>query len=334
MRSKTESWQAIEASLSERALRAESIAEMAEHKKALLEEQTTSLKQQVSSLTNRLAESQANAQASEHLADRLRKGEMLLSDRTQDLESRLSLELGQKQSLQSSLRELEMRYKMDMQEAKTMDELATKKHNQQVADLTSEIEAIKEQLAAAERSTRRSGGGSGGGGGGASASSSGGGNASKGASKQMEGEEDLMRVSTTSKGYGSLLTNTLPSGDTSYAASERLHQQLHQRNEETNALMLQIQQMQASRDALLDEVSYLSSRNAQLEEESASVPHLSEEVVALRKRTELLLSLLGEKEEEVEASLADMREVKTMYRAQMDSLLLQITSQNQSPLKQ
>ena len=39
MRVKQESWQAVESSLSERALRAESAAEMADHRKALLEEQ-------------------------------------------------------------------------------------------------------------------------------------------------------------------------------------------------------------------------------------------------------------------------------------------------------
>jgi len=39
MRAKQEGWQAVESSLSERALRAESVAEMAEHRKNLLEEQ-------------------------------------------------------------------------------------------------------------------------------------------------------------------------------------------------------------------------------------------------------------------------------------------------------
>ena len=39
MRAKQESWQSVESSLSERALRAESAAEMADHRKALLEEQ-------------------------------------------------------------------------------------------------------------------------------------------------------------------------------------------------------------------------------------------------------------------------------------------------------
>ena len=36
--------------------------------------------------------------------------------------------------------------------------------------------------------------------------------------------------------------------------------------------------------------------------------------------------MLGEKEEEVEAVLADLKEVKDMYRAQMDDLLGQLTA--------
>lgn len=62
-------------------------------------------------------------------------------------------------------------------------------------------------------------------------------------------------------------------------------------------------------------------RNAQLEEQCASVPGLRAEVEACTKRTEMLLVLLGEKEEELEGALADMKEVRTMYRAHMDELL-------------
>jgi hypothetical protein len=78
---------------------------------------------------------------------------------------------------------------------------------------------------------------------------------------------------------------------------------------------------QASRNALLEEVSYLSMRNSQLEEQCASVPTLQAEAEALGKRTEMLLVMLGEKEEELEAALGDMREVKHMYRAHLDELL-------------
>ena len=55
-------------------------------------------------------------------------------------------------------------------------------------------------------------------------------------------------------------------------------------------------------------------------------PSLVEEVAALRKQNDVLLSLLGEKEEELEAAMADMREVKGMYKAQMDELLYRLTA--------
>ena len=46
--------------------------------------------------------------------------------------------------------------------------------------------------------------------------------------------------------------------------------------------------------------------------------------MASKKRIEVLLIMLGEKEEEVEAVMSDLKEVKNMYRAQMDDLLTQV----------
>jgi len=79
--------------------------------------------------------------------------------------------------------------------------------------------------------------------------------------------------------------------------------------------------LQASRNALLEEVSYLSMRNSQLEEQCASVPKLQAENDAFTKRLELVLVLLGEKDEELEAMMSDMQEVKHMYRAHLEELI-------------
>lgn len=79
--------------------------------------------------------------------------------------------------------------------------------------------------------------------------------------------------------------------------------------------------LQASRNALLEEVSYLSMRNSQLEEQCASVPKLQAENEAFTKRLELVLVLLGEKDEELEAMMSDMQEVKHMYRAHLEELI-------------
>jgi hypothetical protein len=50
------------------------------------------------------------------------------------------------------------------------------------------------------------------------------------------------------------------------------------------------------------------------------------ELSAKQSQIEVLLVLLGEKEEELEALLLDMREVKHMYKAQMEELLIKIIS--------
>ncbi len=72
---------------------------------------------------------------------------------------------------------------------------------------------------------------------------------------------------------------------------------------------------------MLEEVSYLSMRNSQLEEQSASVPRLQCEAEAATKRLELVLVLLGEKDEELEAMMGDMQEVKHLYRAHLEELI-------------
>ena len=78
---------------------------------------------------------------------------------------------------------------------------------------------------------------------------------------------------------------------------------------------------QTSRNALLEEVSFLSARNAQLEEDTAEFPSMKEELQASRKQIEVLLVLLGEKEEELEATMMDMKEIKNMYASHIQELL-------------
>ena len=97
MRVKQESWQSVESSLSERALRAESAAEMADHRKALLEEQVIEMKQQLGLLGGRLSEAQATLSANEGVAEKLRKLEHTSAEKMAELESRCALEAGQKQ---------------------------------------------------------------------------------------------------------------------------------------------------------------------------------------------------------------------------------------------
>ena len=146
MRMKGESWQAVEASLSERALRAESVAEIAELKKVVLEEQTNDLKLQIGLIGTRLQESLTAAQIAESALEKLKKSETALADKVIELESRLALEVGQKQSFQSSLRELELRHKIDQQDAKNAADLIAQQGEGQLHLLKAEAQSLKDQL--------------------------------------------------------------------------------------------------------------------------------------------------------------------------------------------
>ena len=146
LRMKSESWQAVEASLSERALRAESVAEIAELKKTVLEEQTNELKLQVGLLGARLHEALIAAHSAESVIEKLQKSEVVSADKMVELESRLSLEIGQKQSFQSSLRELELRHKIEQQDAKDAVDLISQQGEGQLYQLQAETQALREQL--------------------------------------------------------------------------------------------------------------------------------------------------------------------------------------------
>jgi hypothetical protein len=78
---------------------------------------------------------------------------------------------------------------------------------------------------------------------------------------------------------------------------------------------------QISRDALLEEVSFLSSKLADYEENNLQVAPLTAELSKLRAQNETLLLLLGEKEEELESMIQDMKDVKVMYRQELDRLI-------------
>lgn len=88
--------------------------------------------------------------------------------------------------------------------------------------------------------------------------------------------------------------------------------------------------MQASRDALLEEVSYLSSKIAELDDKLHGLSLVEEELSHVKKRNDTLLILLGEKDEELQASFSDNMEVKNLYRVHIEELLLQLAPPSSS----
>ena len=120
------------------------------------------------------------------------------------------------------------------------------------------------------------------------------------------------------------MPDTLPSGEISFAASERVAQQVQRQREEEQSQLALVKQLELTRDSLLEEVSYLSSRNVELEERVAATEELQVELNESAVRTDTLLGLLGEKEEEVESVLSDMKDMRDLYKHHIEELSLKV----------
>ncbi len=70
----------------------------------------------------------------------------------------------------------------------------------------------------------------------------------------------------------------------------------------------------------------MSSRNSQLEEAAIDLQRLKEQISSLQKQLEISLLLLGEKEEELEAMMLDMKDVKHMYSSHIAELVEQVST--------
>ena len=112
----------------------------------------------------------------------------------------------------------------------------------------------------------------------------------------------------------------LPTGGASYAAAEQSvlkSRRLRENEEEHESYVLELER---ARDSLLEEVTLLSERNSELEESGAALEKLRGELNTQAETMDALLTLLGEKEEEEEAQMGDMREVKNLYSGEIREL--------------
>ena len=104
-------------------------------------------------------------------------------------------------------------------------------------------------------------------------------------------------------------------------ATQRVPSQARIGKMDESSLQYSMRQIEASRDALLEEVSYLSGVNAQLEDRLQAVQQLVQDCKLVERRNEALLLLLGEKEEELQAALVDGRDVRLLYQEHIQELL-------------
>ena len=109
IRLKNEQWQNLESSLSERALRAENSFELAEHKRLLIEEKLVTLSSSYNMINSKVSDYQNQLQNNEVIIERLKKREMGWNEEKSEIDSKYAMEVAQKHSLQSSLREIEIR---------------------------------------------------------------------------------------------------------------------------------------------------------------------------------------------------------------------------------
>lgn len=74
----------------------------------------------------------------------------------------------------------------------------------------------------------------------------------------------------------------------------------------------------------MQEVNILNSKNTELEDVLGSLSTLKEDLNMKTTQNTVLLTLLGEKEEELELLHSDLEEVKAMYREQIAELLAKV----------
>jgi hypothetical protein len=135
-------------------MKGENSAEIAEHKRQILEDQVIGLKKDVNILTSKLAAATTALQSAEQLSERLQRADTSQKEKLSELESRLELESGQKQSLQMSLRELELRHKIELQDLNETLEVAKRQNEINLSKLKSEFEWLQAQERTSSETTK------------------------------------------------------------------------------------------------------------------------------------------------------------------------------------
>ena len=105
---------------------------------------------------------------------------------------------------------------------------------------------------------------------------------------------------------------------------ERLKAQLTQRLGEIQGYKMQMTSVERSRDALAEEMVRLSEEVQRLRGDLKESSGLKAQCKELEFKQEVLLGLLGEKEEVVDELKADLLETKRSYQSQIDLLSTQL----------
>ncbi|XP_064639723.1 TATA element modulatory factor-like isoform X2 [Lineus longissimus] len=102
---------------------------------------------------------------------------------------------------------------------------------------------------------------------------------------------------------------------------ENLQSQLKLKEGEIVQLQSEIGDLERTRESMARELVNLTNKNQDLEEKTAEFDKLTEDYKALDKRNDALLQMYGEKDEEVQELRLDLRDVKELYKTQIQELL-------------
>ena len=157
IQTKTTVWQSVESSLSENAFKAEKSAAENSKKAIDLEEKNANLQEQLRQSNLKKTQFQETINTLEIQIKTKEEQNLALNDQIRDLQSQLYFEIGQKQSFQTSLHELEIRKNIELSELKELlDETVQK--NQKLTQLESEKDNFLQELQI-ERNKKSGGGG-------------------------------------------------------------------------------------------------------------------------------------------------------------------------------
>uniref|UniRef100_A0A669CXV4 TATA element modulatory factor 1 n=1 Tax=Oreochromis niloticus TaxID=8128 RepID=A0A669CXV4_ORENI len=102
---------------------------------------------------------------------------------------------------------------------------------------------------------------------------------------------------------------------------ENLQSQLKLREGEIAQLQLEITNLERRRSVMAQELVRLTNQNDEMEEKVKEIPKLKVQLKDLEQRHNTILQMYGEKAEEAEELRLDLEDVKNMYKTQIDELL-------------
>ncbi|XP_071796710.1 uncharacterized protein [Asterias amurensis] len=132
---------------------------------------------------------------------------------------------------------------------------------------------------------------------------------------QMDILERTMSWSTSESLYDSVV------GGSASSVIEGLHSQHKQREGEIVQLQAEISQLERTRAAMAEEIVKLSNLNETLDEQAMLLPEYKRKLVETETRYNAVLQMYGEKAEEVQELKLDLQDVKEMYRQQIEDLI-------------